>query len=142
MQKGHRNITVLYDIYCKNTVPGLQVPKEQFKNILKKFSVLLTDKVLDAEEVKLPIIGTLRVKKVKQSYLPTKMKIDYQATKLAGKKVYHLNDDRNGHFYRFSWKKSRITNIRYYSFVPERWHLKRRLCHLLKTEMSKDFFTN
>ncbi len=87
MQKGHRNIADLYTIYCKNTIPGLQVPKDQFKRVLKRFSVLVIDKVLDAEEVKIPIIGTLRVKKVKQSFLPTKMKIDYQATKKAGKKA-------------------------------------------------------
>lgn len=139
---NNRGIVNLYENYCKTTVKGLEVSKEQFKRILKRFSILVIDKVLDAEEVKIPIIGTLRVKKVKQNFAINKLKIDWAETKKIGKKVYHLNEDRDGYFYRYSWRRNAITNIKYYSFVPEKWHVRRRLPKFLKANPGKDFFTN
>lgn len=140
--QNYRNINDQYKYYCENTIEGLRVPKEQFRKVLGRFSVLLMDKILDAEEVKIPIIGTLRVKKIKQNFTKNKLKIDWKATKECGKKVYHLNDHRDGYFYRFSWKKNKIVNVSYYSFVPERWNAKRRLAKLLKEKPNVDFFEN
>jgi len=137
-----RNISSLFESYQKNTITGLQVPKDQFRRVIGRFSNLVIDKVLDAEEVKIPIIGTLRVKKVKQNFSNNKLKIDWAETKKANKKVYHLNDDRNGYFYRYSWRKNKIKGISYYSFAPERWCVKRRLAKLLKENKNIDFFEN
>jgi nucleoid DNA-binding protein len=137
-----RSILSQYDYYCKNTVSGLQVDKKQFRRVLGRFSILVADKLMEAEEVKLPIIGTLRIKKKKMNFLTNKLKIDFKATKEAGKKIYHLNEDRNNYFYKFCWRKARIQNIGFYSFVPERYSMKRRLAKLLKTDNSKDFFEN
>lgn len=138
----HRNIHEQYQYYCAHTIEGLRVPKEQFKKVLGRFSILIMDKLLEAEEVKLPIIGTLRIKKIKQKFTKNKLKIDYQETKKLGKIVYHLNDHRDGHFYRFMWSKNKITGIGLYSFTAERHHCKRRLAKLLKTDSTKDFFEN
>ena len=138
----NRNIKEQFNHYSKEVVPGLQVDKKTFKNVIKKFSVLVADKLLEAEEVKIPIMGTLRIKKCKQSFEKNKLKVDFQATKKEGKLMYHTNDHRNGYFYRFMWKKNPIINISYYSFVPERYYMKRRLAKTLKSNSSVDFFEN
>lgn len=138
--KNTRGIVELYTNYTSNTIKDLQVSKDQFKRILSKFSSKVISKVFDAEEVKLPIIGTLRVKKIKQKYKDGKLKIDWQATKKAGKKIYHLNEHRNGYYYKIIWRTCNIKGTRLYSFKPERYHFTRPLSKLLKTDLSKDFF--
>lgn len=140
MKSKYRHNTELFEIYCKNTVQGLQVPKIQHNRIIGRFSKLVVDKILETEEVKLPIIGTLRVKKVKQKFVQNKMKVDWKATKESGKVCYHMNEDREGYFYRFSWRKNKIKGVSYYSFVPERYNLRRRLAKFLKENPSADFF--
>ncbi len=137
-----RHINTLYENYSTNTIKGLVIPKEQFKKIIGKFSILVADKLMDAEEVKLPIIGTLRIKKIKQKYKDNKLKIDFNATKLAGKTIFHTNDHRDGYFYRLVWRRNKIKGNRLYSFIPERYHIKRRLAKILKTDFTKDFFLN
>ena len=137
----HRNITEQYDNYSKTVIGGLVVDKKTFKKILSRFSILVVDKVLEAEEVKIPILGTLRIQKKKQDLTKNKLKIDWAETKRTGKLMYHTNDNRNGYYYRTSWRKTNVAYSNYYSFVPERWYFKRRLKKLLK-ETKADFFEN
>lgn len=142
MIKGHRNINSLYEIYCKNTVEGLIIQKKQFVKILKRFNKLVIDKVLEAEEVKIPIIGTLRVQKIKQNYKKEKLKVDWAETKRLGKRIYHLNEDRGGYYYAYKWRKNKIHGISYYSFIPAKYTVKRRLPKFLKENPEKDFYIN
>lgn len=140
MKGNTRNIKDLYNNYTKTTIKGLQLSKEQFKRILGKFSTKVIDRVFDAEEVKIPIIGTLRVKKIKQKYKENKLKIDWAETKKQGKKIYHLNEHRGGYYYKIMWRTNNIKGTRLYSFTANRKYFTRPLGKLLKTDLSKDFF--
>lgn len=131
----------IYNQYCKEIPKNLQIPKGQCKNILKKLSAKVIIRVFDAEEVKIPIIGTIRVKKIKQKYSKNKLKVDWATTKKEGKKVYHLNEHRSGYFYRIMWRRNNnIKGINLYSFIAERHHFKRPLGKILKIDFTKDFF--
>jgi nucleoid DNA-binding protein len=131
----------LFNYYTKNTIKDLVLPKEQCKNILKKLSSKIINKVFDAEEVKLPIIGSIRVKKIKHYFEHNKLKINWAETKKANKVVYHTNDHRDGYFYRIIWRRNnRVKGINIYSFTPERYNVKRKLSKILKTDFTKDFF--
>lgn len=138
----NRNIVDLYKYYKNSTINELQVDKDTYKKIVKSFSAKVIKSLFEAEEVKLPIVGTLRIKKIKQKYNPNRMKKDYVLSKKIGKTVYFTNEHRNGYFYAIKWRKSNIKNISYYSFIGERHHLKRPLSKILQTDFSKDFFEN
>ena len=131
----------LFKEYQKSVLKDLQVSNDQFKRIVKKFSQKLLDKVLlESEEVKLPIIGSLRIQKFKQNFSKNQLRVDWYLTKKHNKKIYHTNDHRDGFIYQYYWKKSRFTNKRYYSFLPERYCAKRRLAKILKT-MPLEYFS-
>ena len=68
-----------------------------------------------------------------------KLRIDWEATKKANTKVYHLNEHRAGHRYRFYWEKVPVSNISVYSFIACRKN-KRRLAEILKTQPTIDYF--
>ena len=121
-----------------NIIQEFKISKEQFKRVIKSFSKKELDKILlDSEEVKLPILGTLRIKKIRKNLerqlYKNRLRIDWKETRKTGCKLYHLNEHRNGYFYRFHWDKNNILNKSLYSFYPERWNAKRRLCKILKT---------
>ena len=131
----------IYGDYLKSTPKEILLPRKKFMSINKRFIALVTDKILlESEEVKLPILGTLRIKKFKNKFDVKKLKIDFAETKKQGRKMYHLNEHRAGFAYRFSWRKSKIVNNTYYSFTPERYNLKRRLAKILKNRMDIDYF--
>ena len=136
----------LYQNYSNdpNILQELKVPKETFKKVIKSFSKKVLDTVLlDSEEIKLPIIGSLRIKKIKQNLGKqlkyNKLRVDWKRTKETGYKVYHINEHRNGYYYRFYWNKNKFLNRSFYSFYSERWNAKRRLPKILKTT-SIDYF--
>ena len=60
----------LYKYYKNSTINELQVDKDTYKKIVKSFSAKIIKSLFEAEEVKLPIVGTLRIKKIKQKYNP------------------------------------------------------------------------
>lgn len=132
----------VYNHYKTTTVEQLQKPYETFTTVLRDFNQILVDEILlHSKEIKLSHrLGWLRVKKSKMSFKDkNKLRIDWQATKKAGKKIYHTNDHRSGYKYRFFWKKDRISGDSPYSFIPTRTN-KRRLAYILKNDKSIDYF--
>lgn len=140
---GSLKSTQLFEHYKTVALPELQVTEEQYKRILKKFAVKFMDKVLlDSEEVQLPIVGGIRIKKFKQEIdltKPNKLRVDWAATKKHKKRIYHLNDHRDGFIYRYFWRRPKIANRQYFSFMAERYHCKRRLAKILKTTDTEYF---
>ena len=69
------------------------------------------------------------------------MKVDWQASRIAGKRVYHLNDHRDNYRYKWYWKKTNaiVQNKSLYSFTASRAN-KRELARLLKEDKSIDYF--
>ena len=70
-----------------------------------------------------------------------KLIVDFHQSAKVGKKVYHMNDHRDNHAYRWYWNKylNRLTNGKYYSFTPTRKN-KRRLANILKNRKDIDYF--
>lgn len=139
----------IYNVYKDNFEKGIQVSKKNFKTINTVFVKLLQDKILlESEEVKLPMGGSIRVKKIKQkirlnldgSIIKSRLKIDFNETKKLGKTIYHLNENRDGHYYKIAWRRPNIENITAYSFIPERYNFCRKLSKVLKTKPEVDFF--
>ena len=100
------------------------------------------DILFNAGEIKLPYrLGSLRIQKKKMKFDTSKMKIDWQATRAAGKRVFHMNDHRDNYRYRWYWRKKDVIvqNKSLYSFEASRAN-KRELARLLKTDKSIDYF--
>lgn len=131
----------LYHYYEETTIKDLRAPYEVFRDVIHDLNAAIVAELLKAKEIKLPCsVGYMRVKKTKMSYKDTnKLRIDWAATKKAGKKMYHLNEHRGGHRYRFYWLKNVLDNRGFYSFIPTRQN-KRALAHILKTDFSTDYF--
>ena len=69
-----------------NIIQEFKISKEQFKRVIKSFSKKELDKILlDSEEVKLPILGTLRIKKIRQNLerqlYKNRLRIDWKETR-------------------------------------------------------------
>jgi hypothetical protein len=85
--------------------------------------------LLEGHECKLPAgLGLFKIVKKKRDL--TKLRPNWKATKElwansktakeAKKIVYHLNEHTKGHYYKFYWKKGRVSNVSVYSFIPVR----------------------
>lgn len=141
--------TVTFETFTSaysNPSTGLIVNKSLYKKILKEYFDLLADKLLsDPDGILMSPLGFLQVTKKRMDFekLSTKpggLKIDYKASKEAGRIVYHLNEHRSYCAYRIGWQRPMNSKIfRLYNFKPTR-QLKRRLAKILITDPTKDFF--
>ena len=137
-----RDLFKRYRKYYKKDATSKQV----YDKVMELFHKKLMEKVIaESEEVNLPLLGSLRIKK-KQQYIdiddPSRyVSIDWKATKECGKRVLHLNEDRNGYYYRFLWNKDtqKIRNKSIYKFVTTR-NNKRTLAKTLKTNAKIDYY--
>lgn len=79
--------------------------------------------------------------KIHKKYSPgIALPVDWKESKRLGKKVYLLNEDREGFVYKFYWKKGRRHfGLRWYRFIPSRAN-KRNLAKILKQNKEVDFF--
>ena len=117
---GIRDIYKHYTDKC-NKLECNKLEYKQFTAILKDFNILLRDKILSNETVKLPYnLGYLGITKFEVNYDPKKQhkwKIDFKKTKELGYKVYYHSEFG----YRWRWYKGRLTGKRYYHFKPCRF---------------------
>jgi hypothetical protein len=132
------NLHKIYKLYLKEVPKEIQTTKENFLKINELFVRKAVDRILKAEEVKFPIIGSFRIKKVLMNY--HRLYVDHKRTKELGIKVYHLNENREGYFYKWFWNKNSTNKfIHYYSFCAARYSVRRRLPKILKTT-NQEFF--
>tara|TARA_B100001093_G_C26845837_1_gene1022734 strand:+ start:444 stop:908 length:465 start_codon:yes stop_codon:yes gene_type:complete len=141
-KKDHGSDEV-YKYYKNKVIPELQVDKQMFRKICDEFNKLIIQQILlNSEEIRFPYrLGTLRVKKSKMKYDDkNKLKIDWDASRKLGKRIYHLNDHTGGYKYRFYWTKGIVKNITAYSFIPTRTNT-RTLASILKDKNRQlDYF--
>lgn len=94
--------------------------RKTYRDICKDFNKMLSEEVLtSATGTRLPFgLGVLRIKKFEINW--DNPPIDFNASKKAGKRIYHLNTHSDGYCGRWHWQKrnSLITNLIYYSFLP------------------------
>jgi hypothetical protein len=102
---------------------------KEFSKIAITFFQKFLKYLLDGNECKLPAgLGLFKIVKKKREL--TKLRPDWKATKelwaksadakAAKKIVYHLNEHTKGYYYKFYWKKGRVSNVSVYSFIPVR----------------------
>lgn len=128
--------------------PTSKITKDVFIDILYTFNELCRDTVLEKGiKVKLPLgIGDISIIKYKRKKLIGKnnefinLPIDWQKTKLLGKKTYNFNYDTEGYFFRWWWFK-RSSMLKFsdlWSFKPLRIS-SRMVAHYLKQDLNQQF---
>jgi len=135
------SIIDIYKDYVKEVPAKIQVSKDIFKKINKKYAEKAVHEILyNSESVKFPIIGAFRIKKFKQDFTKPQ-RIDHKRSKELGCTVYFLNEERDGYAYKWQWDKNyRLLNSRYYSYLPAKYTVRRQLPKVLKNNPQIDFF--
>jgi len=153
----------LYKYYIKTSNFDLEMPREKFNKIIKRFNRELVKLLLYKNfEFKMPYtLGSLRIRKGKSAgikhdengnLIKRKLLIDYKRTKElwnrdpvakdTKKVVLHLNEHSDGYVYGFYWNKTRgrIRNKEGYRFKTSRTNA-RWLSSVIKDESIKmDYF--
>lgn len=116
-----------------------EVSYETFRDIVKDYFEYIRDNVLEKSmTAKLPCrLGQLSIiKHQPKNYNSKSLRVDFQATKLYGKTIYHLNEHSNGYKYRFLWSKKDILlpHKAHYQFIACRG-LKRKLAEYIKNKV-------
>lgn len=139
VKKGY-SLTHAHKFYEKKH--GVKIEKSLYKNICYEFNKELVNVILTGRIVKLPHrVGDLWIKKIKTDW--TNPPIDLNASKKAGKKIYHLNSHSDGWWARWYWTRnnSPIPNINYYAFDATRDN-SRAVAAIMKQENGyKRFFS-
>lgn len=93
------------DMY--KTMP-IDIDYSLYKRILDEMCTIILEHVLERSEgFKMPYgLGIIQVCKYKPKTLtPASLSVDYAASKLYDKKIYHLNEHSDGYKYRLYWSK-------------------------------------
>lgn len=116
-EKGIRDIYEHYKNKCIKLNCEI-VDYKLFTTILKEFNLLLRDRILTNDNIKLPYnLGSLGITKFEVNYNPEKQykwKVDFKKSKELGYKVYYGSE----YGYRWKWTKGRLIGKRYYHFKP------------------------
>ena len=130
-----------YNFYTDNidNNPLYSIEYSIYKQIVLEYFQYIKDNLIEnSKEIKLPCrLGTLAIVKRKpKNYDSKSLRVDYHATKLYGKTIYHLNEHSNGWKYNFHWSKKDmcVKNKSAYQFVACR-ALKRQLAQYIKNNI-------
>lgn len=109
----------IYKDYKKNIIKGLQVDQKLHTSIFKDFTLKAREEILvNKSSLVLPFLGTFRIRKYKNYFNNLKhLKVDWANTKKFGVKVYHLNEERGGYYYKWYWDKKAFKNKKIRIFV-------------------------
>lgn len=135
------NLHSIYKDYTTEVPKQIQSSKDVFMKINEIFIKKAIDRILmESEEVKFPILGSFRIKKFKQNF-NKRLYLDHSKTKELGTKIYHTNEHREGYAYKWYWSKNlRNKYIYYYSFLPAKYSVRRKLPKVLKEHKEIDYF--
>lgn len=127
--------------------PNYNILFEQYRDIIRDCNQMICNAILEeASVIKLPNgLGYMKIEKkpIPSGYFKAKnnLKVDWKKSLKYHKFIYHLNEDREFHRYRWLWKrdKQRVKHIKHYKFTPIRPN-KRRIPVILK-DKTKDFLS-
>jgi hypothetical protein len=95
------------------------VTGRQFSDIISEFNEKISNEILKGQVFKIPFgIGIIRIGSEEVNL--DKLRIDFGHFRKTGEKRKHLNEHTNLLYYRFYWKKGKITNVGFYHFSPTR----------------------
>lgn len=141
--RAHYTLKDVYEYYTRIVDPELQVSYKVFRKLNKQIYDEVNHEVLyKSESVTLPYgAGHLTVLKRPMRFGSDRIiPLDYKKTKELGKKVFHMNEFRNNHIYRYSWVKvGTIINKSYYIFKATRART-RELSQILQTKPEIEYF--
>lgn len=135
----------LQDAYYdyKEKLPGSKLTYTEYINKNKELYTKMMELVLQGELVQLPYnLSLLGVFKHSKISTPThnRLRLNYALSRKYNKKIYHLNEHRNGANYRLKWPGNKpVTNANYYNFIPVRKY-KRKLSYILQHIPQQDYF--
>lgn len=130
--------------YYKQEIPEeKRVSEKMFKQINIELWKLVQKKILEeSQSVYLPCgLGRLWIKKKRMSFAQqARIPINWRASEKVGKKVYHLNEHRDYHIYKYAWGRfGKVVNISYYVFKAPRDYC-RKLAFILKNKPEIDYY--
>lgn len=117
----------LNDFYLifKKEFPNMLTKKEYVDMAAQFFGEVRKEIVHNRYWFKMPFqLGTIRIKKRKNSTSLNAHKLNWVETKKAKKAIYHLNLHTGRYYFRWKWTRPRsgkqVTNSLYYGFKPLR----------------------
>jgi hypothetical protein len=121
---------------------GQKLKPNEYKRIIETYYKLVVDRIIfDNYDYTLGGAMDIGMRKTKMIGVPGKREriigytIDHNASKKLGRRVLHENEHTNGFVFKIKLIRMRmVRNIKFYKFRPERWHVKRRLSHILKNQ--------
>lgn len=130
--------TDFYKYYIDATTDVYHISKKTYKQILLEFLKIIQTRVIEESRiVRLPYrVGSICiVKKKPKSWKTSPKSFDYQACKIYGTRVYHLNEHSDGYKYRFYWNKQDC-NFKNKGMYQMKWSRdnKRRLAQIIKNK--------
>lgn len=135
--KSH-TIREFYKSYCEYVKdnPLYQVDYKVFRSILTEYFKHIRDEVIEeGKEIKFPCrLGSFCIVKHKpKNFNSSSLRIDFHATKEAGKIIYHINEHSDYYKYRYFWSKysCNVPNKSKYQLIATREN-KRRLAQIIK----------
>ena len=137
MKKSY-TISDFYEFYLsyieRETV--YDVDYKTYRQIVEDYFKYVVEEIMEnSREFKLPCrLGNLSiVKRQPKNFDNKSLRIDYHESKVQGKAVYLINEQRNYYKFRFLWSKKDclLTNKTKYQFVASRAN-KRRLAQIIK----------
>lgn len=131
--------------YYKKEIPAeKRVSEKLFKQINTDLWKLVQKKILEeSQSVYLPgALGRLWIRKKRMSFAQrSRIPINWKASKQVGKKVYHLNEHRDYHIYKYAWGRfGKVVNISHYVFRAPRDYC-RKLSFILQNKPEIDYYT-
>jgi len=112
----------LYDYY-QALHPDTDINYKQYTEVLQSFNTAIMDDILKGKDFNMPFyLGKLSIRKKENIITEDKkfLKVDFQATKRAGKTMYHLNEHSGNKYARFMWNKGELINKTFYTFKATR----------------------
>lgn len=106
--------------------PSLIVDKKTYRAMVRRMFELMAQKLLKAEIIDLPNLGSLSIRKKKMNFGFLKehrmLKMNYKHFKETGQKVFYTNEHTSNYRMRYTWNKFsvRVKTKSAYRFIPVR----------------------
>ena len=116
----------------------VEVDYSLYKRVLDEMCKVILEHVLNASEgFKMPYgLGFIQIGKYRPKHLTEQsLSVDYHASKLYNKRIYHLNEHSDGYKYRLYWSKIPQT-------FPDRYKYELSFVRQNKRKLAKLIFNN
>ena len=120
-----------------HTMP-VEVDYSLYKRVLDEMCKVILKHILNASEgFKMPYgLGFIQIGKYRPKHLTEQsLSVDYRASKLYNKRIYHLNEHSDGYKYRLYWSKIPQT-------FPDRYKYELSFVRQNKRKLAKLIFNN